>query len=323
MRAWIAFAIFLSRILSYGADNPIWLTNGPAIYRALITPQPVNGFPPPNSRPASTNVTYVTNGIFDHFKSGSLNHTVWTNLIAITNGRTMALWLSRIHPPSWPTNPPVITWNTNCLIYGMRGGTAISPCWENEGSSGQVPITALTRRHGYTRGHGMGPDGFRVYLAGKKVWFVATDDTLVEMKVLREVVRTYAGGTGRDYSILLFDRDLPSSIQPMRVAVLTNVLARYPLCQASPYPIFKTEQGGNVSAEIAGFSLNTWKGGDSGSPDMLPLPGELVFVGGRSTSGPSREMQADMDNLCDLQHLDKKRYQLQWVDLSAYPVYLH
>jgi hypothetical protein len=56
---------------------------------------------------------------------------------------------------------------------------------------------------------------------------------------------------------------------------------------------------------------------------MLPMPGELVFVGGRSTAGPSREMQADMDTLCDQQKLDKKRYALQWVDLSSFPVYSH
>jgi hypothetical protein len=322
MKSGIALAFFLIQLVSFGADAPLLMTNGPAVYRAIITTQPVNGFPPTNGQPATANVAYVTNGMFDHFVAGSLNETVWTNVLALTNGRTMALWLSRVHPASWPTNPPVVTWNTNCLIFGMRGATAISPCWEVEGSSGQVPVTALTRRHGYTRGHGLGPDGFRINFAGKKVWFVAADDTQVEVRVLREVVRTQAGA-GRDYSILLFDRDLPDSIQPMRVAGLTNVIARYPPCQASPYPIFKTEQGGNVSAEIAGFNLNTWKGGDSGSPDMLPLPGELVFVGGRSISGASRQMQADMDGLCELQHLDKKRYPLQWVDLSAYPVYLH
>ena len=76
-----------------------------------------------------------------------------------------------------------------------------------------------------------------------------------------------------------------------------------------------------MSAEVPGMSVNTWKGGDSGSPNMLPMPGELVFCNGRSTSGPSPEMQADMDELCKLERLDAKEYQLQWVDLSSYPVY--
>jgi hypothetical protein len=45
---------------------------------------------------------------------------------------------------------------------------ALSPGWEGEVNSGQVPVTALTRRHGYTRGHSMGPDGFRTLFAGRK-----------------------------------------------------------------------------------------------------------------------------------------------------------
>jgi hypothetical protein len=317
--AGVAWLFVLSEAASWADDSVLWLTNGPAVYRGLLTPATANRFPQLGGQPP----TFVTNAVFDHFIADSLNNLIWTNLIAHTNGRSTAMWSSRIHPASWPTNPPVVTWNTNCLIYDMKGASALSPCWEVEGSSGQVPVTALTRRHGYTRGHGLGPDGFRVNFAGKKVWFVATNDTLVMVKVLREVVRTHAGGAGRDYSILLFDRDLPSSIQSLRVAAMTNVLTRYLLCQAAPYPVFKSEQGGNVSADIQGFYLNTWKGGDSGSPDMLPMPGELVFVGGRSTAGPSREMQADMDALCDQQKLDKKRYQLQWVDLSSFPVFLY
>jgi hypothetical protein len=54
---------------------------------------------------------------------------------------------------------------------------------------------------------------------------------------------------------------------------------------------------------------------------MLLLPKELVFYSGRSTSGPSPEMQADMDALCALEGLKADKYQLQWVDLSAYPSY--
>jgi hypothetical protein len=65
------------------------------------------------------------------------------------------------------------------------------------------------------------------------------------------------------------------------------------------------------------------KGGDSGAPNLLPLPGELIFCGGRTTSPPSPQMQADMDELCRLEHLDPKRYQMQWVDLSAFPSFLN
>ena len=54
---------------------------------------------------------------------------------------------------------------------------------------------------------------------------------------------------------------------------------------------------------------------------MLPLGNELVFYGGRSTAGPSKKMQNDMDALCKLEHLDPRKYQLQWVDLSRFPAY--
>jgi hypothetical protein len=83
----------------------------------------------------------------------------------------------------------------------------------------------------------------------------------------------------------------------------------------APHPIFQTEQLGNVSTGVAPLTVNTWKGGDSGSPNMIPLPGQLVFFSGRSTSGPSQEMQEDMDELCRRAKLDPKKYQLQWVDL--------
>jgi len=46
------------------------------------------------------------------------------------------------------------------------------------------------------------------------------------------------------------------------------------------------------------------------------LPGELVFFSGRSTSGPTHEMQADMDELCQLEGLNPAKYQLRWVDLE-------
>ena len=85
--------------------------------------------------------------------------------------------------------------------------------------------------------------------------------------------------------------------------------------------MFITEQTGHVSAEVAGFMANIGNGGDSGSPAMVPMPGELLFWAGMATSGPSPEMQADMDELCRRQGLNAKRYQMQWVDLSPYPVY--
>ncbi len=267
-----------------------------------------------------TEVRTITNTSFAGFVAGSLNHLIWTNFIAHTNGRTTRVWSVRGHPPGWPNTPPLAAWDTNGLMWGMKGLTALSPCWEGEGFSGQVPITALTRRHGYTRGHGMGPDGFRTDFRGKKVWFVTLDNQVVEATVSSAVVRTI-GGSHRDYTILLFNRDLPDSIQPLRVAPGATVLEKYKAMERVPRPLFMTEQGGNVSADVPPFQVPTWKGGDSGSPNMLPMPGELVFFAGRSTTTCSPEMQADMDELCRKEGLDPEKYQLQWFDLSSYPSY--
>jgi hypothetical protein len=263
-----------------------------------------------------------TNKVFHHFVPESLNNLIWTNFIAHTNGKEMMIWLGRGHPPGWPAQPPAVSWKTNSLLWGMKGATALSPCWQVESGIGQVPVTALTRRHGYARGHGMGPVGFNTNFLGKKVWFTTKNNQMIEATVVRDVVRTWGTGPpGGDYTLLLFSRDLPLDIEPIRVVSATNLIARFPERPGAPRPIFKTEQGDNVSAEVPPFSVNTWKAGDSGSPDMLPMPGELVFSNGRSTSGPSPEMQADMDELCRLQRLDPSKYQLQWVDISAYPAY--
>jgi len=172
----------------------------------------------------------------------------------------------------------------------------------------------------------MGADGFRTNLRGKKVWFLTAEDRLEQVEIVREVVRTPKQGIQQDYTLVLFNRDLPDGIDPLRVAAEVDTYKRIavriiPFGTAVPRPVFMTEQGGHVSASVPGFTVPTGKGGDSGSPNLLPLPGELVFLAGRATSGPSPEMQADMDELCRLEKLSPEKYQMQWVDLSAFPQY--
>ncbi len=306
-----------------------WATNGASIVRLYRVMRPWK-FPFPTNNPAFATNGVVqrmmaahspfTNQVFAGFLPESLNHLIWTNFIAHTNGRDMTIWSQRAHPNGWPAAAPLLQWNTNNLMWGMKGMTALSPCWEGEGSPGQVPITLLTRRHGFTRGHGMGAEGFNTASRGLKVWFLATDNSLVTATIRRQVVRASQKG---DYTIFLFDRDLPATIPPLRVAAFAEVQARFTGAArgGGNCPVFKTEQLGHVSAEVPGFTFNTWKGGDSGSPNLLPLPGELVFIGGRSTSPPGPAMQADMDELSRQEGLNPKAYQLQWVDLSQYPKY--
>lgn len=304
-----------------------WVTRGAAVFDLFTNPPPAAWFTNAEGvavrRPISK-LYPTTRKEFAHFLSQSLNQVVWTNFIAHTNGRITRIWTVREHPPGWPAKAPKVNWDTNCLMWGMKGMTALSPCWSCEGFSGQVPVTALTRRHAYARGHGMGPDGFNTNFAGHSVWFLTTDNLAVARTVVRDVVRTVSATNEQDYTILLLDKDLPESIEPLRVAPLTEVMAKYPNYEYSPgapWPMFLTEQSGHVSAMVPGWSVDVRKGGDSGSPNLLPMPGELVFWGGRSTSSPSPQMQADMDELCRKEGLDPHAYQLQWVDLSRYPAF--
>ncbi|HEX5222724.1 MAG TPA: hypothetical protein VFZ59_24425 [Verrucomicrobiae bacterium] len=320
-------------LVSVHTTNDLGLvTNGPTVTRLFrITQSWTNEQPVPPV--LATNAAYLgriqppytwTNSVFEMYRPESLNYAIWTNFIAHTNGRAVQIWSERAHPSNWPTNKPIVRWNTNNLMWGMRGVTALSPCWWGEGAPGQVPLTLLTRRHAYTRGHGIGPEGFHTHIAGYKAWFLTRDNVVVEAVVKRNVTRVSAtNGVYRDYTIVLFDKDLPLTIDSMAVIFPAELQSKYRFPSGSnwPNPIFQTEQGGSVSAGIAPFVVSTWKGGDSGSPNMLPLPGELVFFSGRSTTGPTREMQEDMDELCRLERLDPKKYQLRRPDLSKYPSY--
>jgi len=320
-------------MVSVQTTNKLGLvTNGPAVLRLFqVTQSWTNERPLPPR--LATNPTYLrpsnssfswTNAAFESFAPESLNYAIWTNFTANTNGRTVQIWSERTHPKDWPTNKPSVRWDTNNLMWGMKGLTALSPCWQNEPSAGQTPLTLLSRRHAYTRGHGMGPEGFQTQIAGYKAWFLTRDNVMVEAVVRRYVVRASpTNGVARDYTIVLFDRDLPKTIDSMAVLSIAEVQTRYRFAAQPdwPCPIFQTEQGGLVSAGVAPFIVNTWKAGDSGSPNMLPIPGELVFFSGRSTSSPSREMQEDMDELCRMEGLNPKKYQLRKPDLSKYPNY--
>jgi hypothetical protein len=312
-----------------------WTTNGATVlqtYRVTsittnvlparpLPPHLATNRPPPQPRIHTREWNY-TNNVFHSFLPGTLPHVLWTNFVALTNGREMRIWSERSHPPDWATTGPVVRWNTNSLIWGLRGMTALSPAWSGQGSYGQVPLTALTRRHVYSRGHGMGPEGFNVHKPGRKGWFFTADNRKIEVTIIRSVVRCSLGANQQrlDYTIMLLDRDLPPEIETMAVAAPEQVfkLIARPINAIVPMPVFQTEQGGSVSTSVPPMTVNTWKGGDSGSPNMLALPGELVFFNGRSTTGPGPEMQADMDELCRLEKLNPAKYQLRWVDLGKY-----
>jgi hypothetical protein len=259
--------------------------------------------------------TLITNS-FAGFVPGSLANTIWTGFH--TNGRSTRMWEFSQLPPGWPNQPPVLRWNTNSLLWGRKGMTAICQVIEGMGSFGQGAMTALTRRHGYVRGHSMGPTGLDPTRVGRRVWFCTRDSQLVERKIRSLFIRAPEPGSTNDYSIILFDADLPPGIEPMRVADRTAMFRKYFFGDLSHKPYFTALQEGYVSANVPGWTVPI-RAGDSGNPVMLPLPDELVFIGGITTSPPGAQMQADMDLLSRQAGLDPRKYQLQWVNLAAYP----
>jgi len=263
-------------------------------------------------------VTLITN-TFAGFVPGSLAGAIWAGFH--TNDRCTNMWEYAHLPPDWPTNPPVLRWNTSNLLWSRKGMTAISQVCEGMGAFGQGTPTALTRRHAYVRGHGMGPSGLDPTRVGRRVWFCTRNNQLVVRKIKLLLIRAPEKGSPGDYSIILFDADLPPTIEPMRVVdqgMVQRKYLDYRFDTIDHKPLFMALQGGFVSAGVPGWIVQI-RGGDSGNPIMLPLPDELVFCSGVTTSRPSPAMQADMDMLSRKAGLDPGKYQMQWVNLDAYP----
>jgi hypothetical protein len=87
---------------------------------------------------------------------------------------------------------------------------------------------------------------------------------------------------------------------------------------------FRTGQNAYMSANMPPFfpgdtskppfnEYSTFINGDSGSPNMIPTTdGSLVFVGGTTSSGPSEQMQQDMNTLTLSLNLNTNDYKLNW-----------
>jgi hypothetical protein len=115
-----------------------------------------------------------------------------------------------------------MAWDPAGLLYGRTGFTAISQRWGDQNQNHPTAsVVALTRRHGYTRGHGMienyEADGFYDRWNGKKVWFANANNQVKEVTIRKAFVRKGGPSGPVDYTILLFDQDLDSSITPMSV----------------------------------------------------------------------------------------------------------
>jgi hypothetical protein len=250
---------------------------------------------------------------------------VWTNFIAQTNGRTMDMWSTRAYSAGFPDTPPILAWNTNSLLYGRDGFTAICQCSEFEDSPGQLPVTLLTRRHGFMRGHGQSAVGLQTNgLAGKRLWFCTASNTPVQMTIAAQFVRLGALSNGPfyDYGLVIFTQDVPESITPISVISVADFQTYYYNTPDIPYLTLGTEQNGHCATGgglIPPFIYPLLKGGDSGSPDMLPSPdNKLIMFSGRGISGFSPQVQADIDTLSLWLGLNTNNYRIRWYDLSPW-----
>ena len=133
------------------------------------------------------------------------------------------------------------------------------------GAFGQVAITALTRRHGYLRGHGMGASGLHPERVGRRIWFCTRDNQVIERKVQLLLVRCRdAGPPGTIRSFCLMPICRPA-IEPMRVVDPEKVRRKYLFLPLDHKPVFMALQGGYVSAGVPGWNV-PMRGGDSGAP---------------------------------------------------------
>jgi hypothetical protein len=258
---------------------------------------------------------------------GSDAWTAWTTLLNNTNGKTPNVWATMTL-----TQPPALAWNTSSLIYGKTGYTAISQLnsWDINNppnGPGVVPVTALTARHGYTRGHGMGGTATNYWLGPPypplmTVWFCLPPTNVVQVNVLAYIVRD-EGTNGGDYTVLLFDSDLPAG--------MTMQVSSPPQGGTVQLATQQHAYGTNVPGTVALWKPAPVNGppmtlpflpvygdyGDSGSPVMvLTGSGALVFLHGTTTTGPgspgNSPMQADMDTLSTWAGLSPASYKMQW-----------
>jgi hypothetical protein len=240
---------------------------------------------------------------------------------SLTANSTDEVWTTRTYG-----NPPTITWNQNSLLYGRTGFTAISPIGWGPGSPTQVTVTALTRRHGYARGHGMGgPDGLRLgsEFVGKTIWFKPADGDPVPATICAAYVRNPEnhGNVPPDWTVVMFNTDLPDSITPIPLVMLSRTYGS-PVTfrtgqttrMSANMPPFTFHMGGHDDLSRPPFNVqDTFIGGDSGAPNLIPKQdGQLVFIGGTSTT-LGTEIQTDINALCTHMGVSNANYQLNWL----------
>ena len=100
--------------------------------------------------------------------------------------------------------------NTNCWAHGLKGLTGFI-AWNNRtGQEKQIGGVAITKRHILYAEHAS-------YVVGNKVYFVTAHDVLIEREIIAVKNHPSSSYTSGDFGIGLLDRDLPASIEPVKV----------------------------------------------------------------------------------------------------------
>jgi len=234
----------------------------------------------------------------------------WTTLTGsngVTNGATSYLWsMNNANNPQTGNT----AWEGNSLIRAYYEYTAISQdCIWDGGNVGADSFTALTARHAYGAGHqhvATNQNAYVIYQPPYTYWVAFCNannpnNQVIRANILGYVAHWHDNGTLQDYTVLLFDRELTTNgITPMPVAY--QLPAAY-LVLTTGQAYGGTVQYGNTDFDgplptgcLPTLVPETQIPGDSGSPLMVPTTsGHLVFFGGKTTTGPSQQMQADMD----------------------------
>jgi len=234
------------------------LQNTSAVYKVSV-----QGTSTPYS--ASTYRYYV----LKDYHPSSFIYTAAQEAWRLTNSiRDQYLWTSWT-PTNW-------AWNTNCILFDVKGFTGMSQTADDNGGF-PWKWTLLSKRIAYSSGHVYGnPTG----LVGKNIYFVARDGT----RYAAQVTATRGAYTAStDHALVLFSQDVPDSIEPVIVGLYSNVYQHFVFSssiQQFTQPIFRTCQHGQVGL----FTDQNWKskdhpfhvGGDSGNPIFVIITNSLV-----------------------------------------------
>jgi len=232
-------------------------------------------------------------------------------------------------------------WNTNSALWGKRGLTSWSPIhtYGLTNFSTDVLVTALTRRHIYSRGHSSGSDGYYSYNVtnGEYYYFYTTNNQMIVRRALNKITRI-SSGKG-DYTITVLDSDLPTTIDTMAQTIQYSMDTNTPYAGTGDFSV-KVAYGGAYShpSTQLGFCQHGYIGyvagdrygvtnffphgmfvpGDSGNPNFYVIGNELAMTSGRTTTGYNIFMQQDIDALSATNGMDPALYQPRFVDVLKF-----